>query len=318
MGKKATLKSALSSQQFRLKRKQEAKHAAQVADQKSKKPGQPANLKGKGKGKATARPGPPPVIPFKATDRILLIGEGNLSFARALVYDPPAALQYLPLSNLTATAYDTEEDCLLKYPEAREILQSLREKNVEVLFGVDATKLERHATLKNRSFDKIVWNFPHAGKGIADQDRNILSNQLLLLGFLRSAAHLLKTGPVPRVQSRKKKASSNDDENDDAEESADEENGADVAQCRGSILITLRNVPPYTLWDLPKLAKSPPPPRNSSEPTNPRYIQLRSFVFLRSLWKGYEHRMTKGERVHGKGTTGIGGEDRTWEFCLGD
>ena len=50
------------------------------------------------------------------------------------------------------------------------------------------------------------------------------------------------------MQGRKKKVSLDDDENDDAEGSADEENGADVAQCRGSILITLRNVPPYTLW----------------------------------------------------------------------
>lgn len=28
--------------------------------------------------------------------------------------------------------------------------------------------------------------------------------------------------------------------------------------------------------------------------------------------------MTKGERAHGTGTTGVGGEDRTWEFYLKD
>jgi 25S rRNA (uracil2634-N3)-methyltransferase len=28
--------------------------------------------------------------------------------------------------------------------------------------------------------------------------------------------------------------------------------------------------------------------------------------------------MTKGERAHGTGRTGEGGEDRTWEFCLRD
>lgn len=28
--------------------------------------------------------------------------------------------------------------------------------------------------------------------------------------------------------------------------------------------------------------------------------------------------MTKGERAHGQGKTGEGGEDRTWEFCLKD
>jgi len=64
--------------------------------------------------------------------------------------------------------------------------------------------------------------------------------------------------------------------------------------------------------DVPKLAKSPPPPpRSSADMPNPRYILFRSFVFNRSDWKGYEHRMTKGE-----GKTGEGGEDRTWEFYL--
>lgn len=27
--------------------------------------------------------------------------------------------------------------------------------------------------------------------------------------------------------------------------------------------------------------------------------------------------MTKGERAHGSGKTGEGGEDRTWELCIG-
>ena len=70
--------------------------------------------------------------------------------------------------------------------------------------------------------------------------------------------------------------------------------------------------------DLPKLAKNPPPPQKHGNPQNPRYVQLRSFAFYRTLWKGYEHRMTKGERAHGSGTTGVGGEDRTWEFYLRD
>ena len=83
------------------------------------------------------------------------------------------------------------------------------------------------------------------GKGIADQDRNILSNQVLLLAFLRSAAHLLRTGPVPSVQSsRKRKAKEN---SDDEEASADEE-PSEAVQTRGTVLVTLRNVPPYTLW----------------------------------------------------------------------
>ena len=70
--------------------------------------------------------------------------------------------------------------------------------------------------------------------------------------------------------------------------------------------------------DVPKLAKNPPPPSKAGDVPNARYVQLRSFAFRRDAWKGYTHAMTKGERAHGQGTTGQGGEDRTWEFCLRD
>jgi 25S rRNA (uracil2634-N3)-methyltransferase len=170
---------------------------------------------------------------------------------------------------------------------------------------------------------------------------------MLILGFLRSAANLLILGPVPSSTSTKKKKKTNDDDDDDdvivdegAPADPHEENGFIIPKdrtdrTRGTILITLRNVPPYTLWygyspssgcnthvhrnrDAPRLAKKPPLPTSGSTPPNPRYIQLRSFAFNRSAWNGYEHRMTKGERAHGTGRTGEGGEDRTWEFCLRD
>jgi 25S rRNA (uracil2634-N3)-methyltransferase len=151
-GKKSSLRSTLQSQQSRLKNKQKAEHAAQVAEQNGKK---------KGKGKA---PPPRSTVPFKPTDRILLIGEGNFSFARALTLNIPSSLEDLPPGNVTATAYDAEDDCYVKYPDAQIIVQGLREKGVEVLFNVDATKLEKVSALKGRRWDRIVWNFPHAGE----------------------------------------------------------------------------------------------------------------------------------------------------------
>lgn len=153
-GKKG-LKASLSSQQSRLKKKKEAVQAAELADRKGKKPG--AVIKRKTAAK-------PAYIPFTTTNRILLVGEGNFSFTAALVVDPPPALQYLPASNITATAYDSEEECYSKYPESQNIVSQLREKGVGVVFGVDATKLEKCGPLKGQKYDKIVWNFPHAGK----------------------------------------------------------------------------------------------------------------------------------------------------------
>ena len=88
------------------------------------------------------------------------------------------------------------------------------------------------------------------GKGIADQDRNILSNQLLILGFLRSISGFLTRGPPPTLGSRKKKGKAWEDEGDEDSEGADSdqegESSGHTGSSRGTIIITLRNVPPYT------------------------------------------------------------------------
>lgn len=87
-----------------------------------------------------------------------------------------------------------------------------------------------------------------SGKGITDQDRNILSNQVLILGFLRSAAPFLTKGPIPTVSKKKKPKG---DESEDEKEESENEDEADVTKSvttRGSILITLRNVQPYISW----------------------------------------------------------------------
>lgn len=315
-GKKGSLKAALSLQQSRLKKKQGVVQAGQLAE-KSKKAS--AKIKGTEMVKAYPRH---VTIPFKPTDHILLIGEGNFSFAHALVLSPPPSLEHLPVANVTATAYDKEDECYEKYPEAEEIVASLRDKGMEILFGIDATKLENYSALKGREWDKVMWNFPHAGKGITDQDRNILSNQMLILGFLRSASHVLSKGPAPVLNSKQKRKRSNDEDEDvddvTSEDDSPDDGVSDNVKTRGTVLLTLRNVPPYTLWDVPELAKNPSLPASSGMKLIQRYLLLRSFVFHRSQWKGYEHRMTKGERAHGQGNTGKGGEDRTWEFYVKD
>lgn len=155
---KKTLKAALSSQQSRLKRNQKVIQAAQV---KEKAPAS-SNVKAKGKGKALPRRS---TMPFTAQDRILLIGEGNFSYAVALFKHP--ALEFLPACNVTATAYDSEEECHRKYPEAAAFVEDLKRRGVEVLFSVDATSLEKCKALKGRAWDRIVWNFPHAGVPMA-------------------------------------------------------------------------------------------------------------------------------------------------------
>jgi 25S rRNA (uracil2634-N3)-methyltransferase len=269
--KKISLKAALSSAQARFKKIKQAERAVEQAfDQKVNRGG---GTKSKAKAKTRNPRRRSSTIPFKVSDNILLIGEGNFSFTVALLQHPPTPLEHFPPANITATTYDTEGECYAKYPDAEPYVRMLREKGAQVLFGVDATKLEKTPALKGRTFDRVVWNFPHAGehappncmastdgrkdtqgKGISDQDRNILSNQVLILGFLRSAAKFLVRGPVPRIQpSRKRKRPLNDDDDDDDDDHryTDEDNDHVVSadgRARGTILITLRNVPPYTAW----------------------------------------------------------------------
>lgn len=85
---------------------------------------------------------------------------------------------------------------------------------------------------------------------------------MLILGFLRSAAKLLALGPVPSfsVSKKKKKLSEDNDEEEEEMYSPEETTHAegdgeyeffvpdDTVPSRGTILITLRNVSPYTLW----------------------------------------------------------------------
>lgn len=162
-----SLKGALQSHQSRVKVNQKVTQAAHIAEQKAKtsKNGQQprGNKPSKGKGKATTPRRS--IIPFKSTDTILLIGEGNFSFARSLIHPEATTLPLpLPPNNITATAYDSEEECYTKYPEAQDIVTGLKERGVEILFGIDATKLEKVGALKGRRWDRVVWNFPHAGK----------------------------------------------------------------------------------------------------------------------------------------------------------
>jgi 25S rRNA (uracil2634-N3)-methyltransferase len=244
--KSRSLSGALAAQQVRLTKKARAAEAEKLAATK-------------GKGKKTKAPPPRAVLPFAPTDSILLLGEGDFSFARALVCDPPnlpstsygapgSTLSFLPPANVTATAYDSEEECYAKYPGAAAIVAALQEKGTRVLFGIDATKLDKCAPLKGRRFARVVWNFPHAGAGIADQDRNVRTNQALILGFLRAAKAVLSRGAVPALPVRKKRAAGDEDEEDVGMEEVQEDARTAQNTFRGTVLITLRNVAPYTLW----------------------------------------------------------------------
>ena len=184
------------------------------------------------------------------------------------------------------------------------------------------------------------------GAGIKDQDRNIITNQHLLLRTLRCVHPILTTGPPPGPTKPHLKRKRSDDDDEDAEE---EDNDADfeaetaeLAEAlgedallemsnpaptsftapnrRGTILFTLLDQNPYTLWNLPSLAKRPPQVCPGTNLTQPRYKLIRSFDFSPEVYEGYSHRRTLGfKEGMSKGANeeimGWKGRAKTWEFA---
>eukprot|EP00944_MAST-04C_sp_MAST-4C-sp1_P001837 g1837.t1 len=117
-------------------------------------------------------------VPYKYNDQILLVGEGNFSFALGLVryfkklkskhgsksssasttaaqkkteatVDASSEKRTIhDYGNIYATSYDSEEQVYAKYPEARDIISELKQNGVHVVHGVDATNLSgmKHLT----------------------------------------------------------------------------------------------------------------------------------------------------------------------------
>ena len=127
-----------------------------------------------------------PTIPFNAEDRILLVGEGDFSFAKSII-------EHLGCCDVIATCLDGQEELFEKYePQGEAHVRYLEVEGQTVLYNVDATKLDEHKKLKSgQLFDRIIFNFPHVGGKSKDVNRQVRFNQELLVKFLGAALPLL-------------------------------------------------------------------------------------------------------------------------------
>eukprot|EP01059_Diplonema_ambulator_P036923 TRINITY_DN950_c0_g1_i7.p1 TRINITY_DN950_c0_g1~~TRINITY_DN950_c0_g1_i7.p1 ORF type:complete len:912 (+),score=247.55 TRINITY_DN950_c0_g1_i7:55-2790(+) len=130
---------------------------------------------------------PPEADPIKyaASTRLLLVGEGNFSYAAALCQ------HFGHAPNVVATGYDSYTE-LLKLPGGEGNATTAKRCGATVLHEIDATKLQDLRS-KLGDFDAIRWNNPHSGAYPTGAE-NVASNQCLLEAFLRSAVHILRPG----------------------------------------------------------------------------------------------------------------------------
>ncbi|KAI9837562.1 MAG: hypothetical protein M1819_007213 [Sarea resinae] len=153
-----------------------------------------------------------PTIPFEPDEKILLVGEGDFSFAHSL-------LTHHACTSLTATSFDSLAEVLEKYPQAEVHMAALRAKGMPVLHGVDARKLAAGKEIRkaahrprwdggsydgdvdggvarasagagagagirqarqgdeHEGFDVVIFNFPHVGGVTKDVNRQVRYNQ---------------------------------------------------------------------------------------------------------------------------------------------
>ncbi|XP_030361222.1 ferredoxin-fold anticodon-binding domain-containing protein 1 [Strigops habroptila] len=109
--------------------------------------------------------------------RVLLIGEGNFSFA--------ASLCGAEGTHVVATCYESEEE-VSGCGGAAGNIRRLRERGAEVMFSVDCTKLKDYFLPGKREFDCIYFNFPHCGR-----KAGVVKNRELLASFFHSSAEVL-------------------------------------------------------------------------------------------------------------------------------
>eukprot|EP00834_Sanchytrium_tribonematis_P008786 NODE_1182_length_1889_cov_0.492737.p1 type:complete len:248 gc:universal NODE_1182_length_1889_cov_0.492737:320-1063(+) len=117
---------------------------------------------------------------IKSSEHILLVGEGNFSFAASIT-------DMYPHKHVIATVFDSKDILAKKYPMANVNAEKL---NNPVQYEIDCIKLHKTKSITQEYFDLIIFNFPHVGQGIKDQFHNIKANQKLLRGFFMSIRNL--------------------------------------------------------------------------------------------------------------------------------
>ncbi|KAK8914318.1 hypothetical protein KSP39_PZI023939 [Platanthera zijinensis] len=76
---------------------------------------------------------------------------------------------------------------------AKRNLDALKMMGAQIFHDVDAITMDHHTVLRFFRFDRIIFNFPHAGfMGKEDQTNVINLHRQLVLGFFRAAANMIK------------------------------------------------------------------------------------------------------------------------------
>ncbi|KAK8943609.1 hypothetical protein KSP40_PGU009183 [Platanthera guangdongensis] len=97
------------------------------------------------------------IMHYSNAHSILLVGEGDFSFSACLARSFGSAV------NMVATSRDNEVDLMKKHRDAKNHLDELKGLGCKLLYGIDVKDMQDDPFLKTKRFDRIIFNFPHAG-----------------------------------------------------------------------------------------------------------------------------------------------------------
>ncbi|GMH25460.1 hypothetical protein Nepgr_027303 [Nepenthes gracilis] len=125
--------------------------------------------------------------PYTSSQKMLLVGEGDFSFSACL------AVSFGSAANIVATSLDSIEFLLKNYKKAMSNILKLKSRGCTVMHGVDATQMASCSLLNTIKFDRIIFNFPHAGVFGQDapRDAQIRKHQKLIRGFFKNAKKMV-------------------------------------------------------------------------------------------------------------------------------
>ncbi|XP_044378805.1 heavy metal-associated isoprenylated plant protein 41-like [Triticum aestivum] len=124
---------------------------------------------------------------YSSAQSILVVGDGDLSFSLAL------ATAFGSGEKLVATSFESYVHLISMYSKAESNVAQLKRLGATVLHSVSVKKMKKRTDLKPRRFDRIVFNFPHAGFiGKENQVHMINAHRLLVQRFFRNASKMLR------------------------------------------------------------------------------------------------------------------------------
>ncbi|CAK9439178.1 uncharacterized protein LODBEIA_P34020 [Lodderomyces beijingensis] len=222
--------------------------------------------------------------PFQNENTLLLIGEGDFTFAKSLI-----SQNFIQPRNLIATSLDSRDDLISKYPGVQHTLETLQSSGVRLMHEVDATDLPRTLHLKQQrkkqaklfpdgtQLDFIMFNFPHTGRGVKDQDRNIRDHQRLILSYFqncKSVFEMVNSGVVAVAK----------DDFAGYHDTSINAGAGDDGFGKGKIILSVFEGEPYNSWGVKVIAK------------DQGYKVMKSGKFEWGMFPEYHHKRTNSTR----------------------